>query len=166
MRDQNSKPFLNHVFSFRLSPLSGELPSAGSALFFWRPSAFRGWPPLSRSRDSRHTFAVNRLLAWHREGANLFVKLPLLSTYLGHTCLAGIEVYLHATAELLESVGKRFPVISPFHGPPALPTGSSNLHRCLDRPKKPSNFTFHECRRFAFGPRESLGLDFPGLNDG
>jgi integrase/recombinase XerD len=61
-----------------------------------------------RIHDFRHTFAVNRLLAWHREGANLFAKLPLLSTYLGHTTLAGTEVYLHATAELLESVGKRF----------------------------------------------------------
>jgi len=61
-----------------------------------------------RIHDFRHTFAVNRLLAWHREGANLFSKLPLLSTYLGHTSLAGTEVYLHATAELLESVGKRF----------------------------------------------------------
>jgi integrase/recombinase XerD len=61
-----------------------------------------------RIHDFRHTFAVNRLLAWHREGANLFVKLPLLSTYLGHTSLAGTEVYLHATAELLETVGKRF----------------------------------------------------------
>ena len=59
-------------------------------------------------RHFRHTFAVNRLLAWHREGANLFAKLPLLLTYLGHTSLAGTEVYLHATAELLESVGKRF----------------------------------------------------------
>jgi integrase/recombinase XerD len=61
-----------------------------------------------RIHDFRHTFAVNRLLAWHREGTNLFAKLPLLSTYLGHTSLAGTEVYLHATAELLESVGKRF----------------------------------------------------------
>jgi integrase/recombinase XerD len=61
-----------------------------------------------RIHDFRHTFAVNRLLTWHREGTNLFAKLPLLSTYLGHTSLAGTEVYLHATAELLESVGKRF----------------------------------------------------------
>jgi integrase/recombinase XerD len=61
-----------------------------------------------RIHDFRHTFAVNRLLAWHREGANLFAKLPLLSTYLGHTTVTGTEVYLHATAELLESVGKRF----------------------------------------------------------
>ena len=61
-----------------------------------------------RIHDFRHTFAVNRLLAWHREGANLFAKLPLLSTYLGHSTVTGTEVYLHATAELLESVGKRF----------------------------------------------------------
>jgi integrase/recombinase XerD len=61
-----------------------------------------------RIHDFRHTFAVNRLLAWHREGANLFAKLPLLSTYLGHTTVTGTEVYLHATAELLESVGNRF----------------------------------------------------------
>jgi site-specific recombinase XerD len=39
---------------------------------------------------------------------NLFAKLPLLSTYLGHSTVTGTEVYLHATAELLESVGKRF----------------------------------------------------------
>jgi hypothetical protein len=29
-------------------------------------------------------------------------------------------------------------------------------------PKKPLNFTFDKRRRFPFGPRESLGLDFPG----
>jgi integrase/recombinase XerD len=39
---------------------------------------------------------------------NLFAKLPLLSTYLGHTTVTHTEVYLHATAELLEGVGKRF----------------------------------------------------------
>jgi integrase/recombinase XerD len=75
-----------------------------------------------RIHDFRHTFAVNRLLAWHREGANLFAKLPLLSTYLGHTSLAGTEVYLHATAELLESVGKR------FHSHFAIPVRSEREH--------------------------------------
>lgn len=61
-----------------------------------------------RIHDFRHTFAVNRLLAWYRERANLAAKLPLLSTYLGHTTVTATEVYLHATAELLEAVGKRF----------------------------------------------------------
>lgn len=61
-----------------------------------------------RVHDFRHSFAVNRLLAWYREGANLSAKLPLLSTYLGHTTVTCTEVYLHATAQLLENVGRRF----------------------------------------------------------
>lgn len=61
-----------------------------------------------RIHDFRHSFAVSRLLAWHRSGANLLAKLPILSTYLGHTTVSGTEVYLHATAELLQSAGKRF----------------------------------------------------------
>jgi integrase len=61
-----------------------------------------------RVHDFRHSFAVSRLLAWHRSGANLYAKLPTLSTYLGHVTVTGTELYLHATAELLESTGKRF----------------------------------------------------------
>lgn len=61
-----------------------------------------------RIHDLRHTFAVHRLLAWYREGSNLSAKLPLLSTYLGHSTITCTEVYLQATAELLESAGRRF----------------------------------------------------------
>jgi integrase/recombinase XerD len=69
-----------------------------------------------RIHDLRHTFAVNRLMAWYRNGVTLGAKLPLLSTYLGHSTVTGTEVYLHATAELLESAGRR------FHDHFALPT--------------------------------------------
>jgi integrase/recombinase XerD len=69
-----------------------------------RPKGERG----PRIHDLRHTFAVNRLLAWYRQGVNLGAKLPLLSTYLGHSTVTGTEVYLHATAELLQSAGQRF----------------------------------------------------------
>jgi integrase/recombinase XerD len=61
-----------------------------------------------RARHKRHTFAVHRLLAWYCAGDNLAAKLPLLSTYLGHSTITGTEVYLHVTAQLLESAGKRF----------------------------------------------------------
>lgn len=61
-----------------------------------------------RIHDFRHSFAVNRLLAWYRDGSNLAAKLPVLSTYLGHSTVTCTEVYLHATAELLESAGTRF----------------------------------------------------------
>lgn len=61
-----------------------------------------------RVHDLRHTFAVERLLAWYRQGVDLGAKLPLLSTYLGHTTVTGTQVYLHATAQLLQSAGQRF----------------------------------------------------------
>jgi integrase len=64
--------------------------------------------PGPRIHDLRHTFAVHRLLAWYRQGANLAAKLPLLSTYLGHSTITGTEIYLQATAQLLESAGQRF----------------------------------------------------------
>lgn len=61
-----------------------------------------------RIHDLRHTFAVERLMAWYREGSHLGSKLPLLSTYLGHSTVTGTEIYLQATAQLLQSAGRRF----------------------------------------------------------
>jgi integrase len=71
-----------------------------------------------RIHDLRHTFAVTRLLAWYRGGSHLGAKLPLLSTYLGHSSITGTEVYLHATAPLLERAGRRFHAY--FAEPPAV----------------------------------------------
>lgn len=56
----------------------------------------------------RHTFAVHRLTAWYREGADLQVLLPVLSTYLGHARLSDTQVYLSMTPELLQEASMRF----------------------------------------------------------
>jgi len=61
-----------------------------------------------RLHDFRHTFAVNRLTEWYWQEVDLSVKLPLLTTYLGHDSIIYTEVYLQATAQLLEKAGKRF----------------------------------------------------------
>jgi integrase len=61
-----------------------------------------------RVHDLRHSFAVHRLAKWYQEGAVISAKLPLLSTYLGHSSLIGTEIYLQATAQLLEEANKRF----------------------------------------------------------
>ena len=37
-----------------------------------------------RLHDLRHAFAVKSLINWYRDGVDVQVKLPLLSTYLGH----------------------------------------------------------------------------------
>ncbi len=61
-----------------------------------------------RLHDLRHTFAVNRLVAWYREGADVQECLPLLSTYLGHSSISGTQTYLTMTPELLTEASKCF----------------------------------------------------------
>ena len=60
--------------------------------------------------DLRHTFAVTRLLQWYRDGEDVMARLPLLSTYLGHACVADTEVYLSVTTAVFSTRRAR-----PFH---------------------------------------------------
>lgn len=60
-----------------------------------------------RPHDLRHTFAVNTLLAWYRDGLDVASRMHLLSTYLGHLDPAGTYWYLSATPELLGLAGER-----------------------------------------------------------
>ena len=62
----------------------------------------------ARPYEFRHAFAVHRLTAWAKEGADIHTKLPLLSAYLGHLNIIGTEVYLKATPQLLELASTRF----------------------------------------------------------
>jgi site-specific recombinase XerD len=64
------------------------------------------WQP--RLHDMRHAFAVHRLVAWYREGADVQACLPLLSTYLGHVNVSGTQAYLTMTPELLAEASNRF----------------------------------------------------------
>ena len=68
----------------------------------------QGGSSTPRLHDLRHTFAVNRLVAWYREGADVQACLPLLSTYLGHSSISGTQAYLTMTPELLTEASKRF----------------------------------------------------------
>lgn len=61
-----------------------------------------------RLHDLRHTFAVHRLTAWYRQGADVQRLLPALSTYLGHSDLEGTKVYLTMTPDLLQQASLRF----------------------------------------------------------
>lgn len=54
-----------------------------------------------RIHDLRHRFAVNTLIRWYQEGAEVERRLPELSTYLGHGCTAHTYWYLTAVPELL-----------------------------------------------------------------
>ena len=54
-----------------------------------------------RPHDLRHTFAVNTLVGWYRNGLEINSKMYLLSTYLGHSHPADTYWYVSATSELL-----------------------------------------------------------------
>jgi integrase/recombinase XerD len=61
-----------------------------------------------RLHDLRHTFAVDCLLRWYRDGVDVQSRLPALATFLGHVNPVSTEVYLTITAELLREANARF----------------------------------------------------------
>ena len=61
-----------------------------------------------RLHDFRHNFAVDRLTAWYKQGADVQKWLPVLSVYLGHTHLAATTVYLTMTPTLLDQANRLF----------------------------------------------------------
>lgn len=60
-----------------------------------------------RMHDLRHSFAVNTLLGWYRQGADVAAMMPALSTYLGHSDPANTYWYLSAVPELLAHASAR-----------------------------------------------------------
>jgi integrase len=60
-----------------------------------------------RLHDLRHSFAVHTVMEAYRSDADVAVRLPLLSTYLGHLHPANTYWYLSAAPELLALAGKR-----------------------------------------------------------
>jgi integrase/recombinase XerD len=60
-----------------------------------------------RIHDLRHAFAVSTLLTWYRTGVDVQAKLPLLSTYLGHTNPENTYWYLTGMPELMQLVAQR-----------------------------------------------------------
>jgi integrase/recombinase XerD len=58
--------------------------------------------------DLRHTFAVNRIIAWYQQRVDVQSRLPELSVYMGHVIPEHTYWYLTATPELLSLAAERF----------------------------------------------------------
>ena len=54
-----------------------------------------------RLHDFRHRFAVQTLTRWYQADKDPGRQMPLLSTYLGHVCVAGTYWYLSSNPELM-----------------------------------------------------------------
>lgn len=60
-----------------------------------------------RVHDLRHSFAVNTLIGWYRDGHDVQARIPALSTYLGHIDPGATYWYLSAAPELLALAAER-----------------------------------------------------------
>jgi integrase len=62
----------------------------------------------TRVHDFRHVFAVQALLRWYRQGADVQSKLPQLSMYMGHVSIVSTAYYLHFIPDVARMASRRF----------------------------------------------------------
>jgi integrase/recombinase XerD len=63
---------------------------------------------LCRHRHKRHSFAVNALVRWYRQGVDVQAKLPFLAAYMGHVSPLSTYYYLHFVGPLRTLASRRF----------------------------------------------------------
>ena len=63
---------------------------------------------LPRVQDVRHSFAVQALLRWYRDGADVQSCLPRLAMYMGHVSIASTAYYLHWIPEVACTASRQF----------------------------------------------------------
>jgi integrase len=66
-----------------------------------------------RIHDIRHTFCVRALESMQEKGFDLYISLPLLSTYLGHKSLTETEYYLRMVEEHFGNILRKTASYSP-----------------------------------------------------
>jgi integrase/recombinase XerD len=62
----------------------------------------------ARVHDLRHSFALQALARWYRQGADVQAQLPKLSMYMGHVSIESTAYYLRWTDEIAALASQRF----------------------------------------------------------
>jgi integrase/recombinase XerD len=94
------------LFEYFFVKLDGTLPSPATVgVWFRRCLSQAGIPYIGmyqgpRVHDLRHTFAVTSLANMAESGIDLYVSLPVLSTYLGHQSLESTNQYVRLTKHI------------------------------------------------------------------
>lgn len=61
-----------------------------------------------RVHDLRHSFAVQALARWYRQGDDVQAQLPKLAMYMGHVSIESTAYYLRWTDEIAALASERF----------------------------------------------------------
>jgi integrase/recombinase XerD len=67
----------------------------------WEKVRGSQYPIRARVYDLRHRFATTVMMQWLDSGADLYAKLPYLSTYMGHAHFSDTVYYIHLLPEKL-----------------------------------------------------------------
>jgi site-specific recombinase XerD len=104
-RQRNSRVPRRRSEAFFITESGTRLSYSGVRWMFARLVRDTGLVACKRRRPQikgfRHTFTVETLLKWYRNGVDVEANLPRLSTYLGHTHVRDTYWYLSAVPELL-----------------------------------------------------------------
>ena len=74
----------------------------------WRAAKVTAGLPDVRVHDLRHSFAVQALIRWYRDGADVQSCLPKLALYMGHVSIESSAYYLHWVPTLQRLASQRF----------------------------------------------------------
>jgi integrase len=61
-----------------------------------------------RLHDLRHSFGIQALIRWYRQGADVQAQLPKLAMYMGHASIESTAYYLRWTDEIAGLASDRF----------------------------------------------------------
>jgi integrase/recombinase XerD len=90
------------------SPLLGRIAGPMTHSLFKTTGVQNSEGRRPRIHDLRHSFAVQALVRWYREGADVQSNLPKLAMYMGHVSIVSTAYYLHFVPALAALAGDRF----------------------------------------------------------
>lgn len=92
----------------RLRPYTGMGLSQGIHALFNAAGVFGSNGRHPRIHDLRHSFALQALIRWYREGVDVQSRLPHLALYMGHVSIVSTAYYLRWVPSLAALASERF----------------------------------------------------------
>ncbi len=103
-----ASPLLCNFARGRSGPYTGTGLSEGIHALFDAAGVYGSDGRRPRIHDLRHSFALQALIRWYREGVDVQSRLPHLALYMGHVSIVSTAYYLHWVPSLAALASERF----------------------------------------------------------
>jgi len=103
-----ASPLLCNFARGRLGPYTGTGLSQGIHALFDAAGVYGADNRRPRIHDLRHSFALQALIRWYREGVDVQSRLPHLALYMGHVSIVSTAYYLRWVPSLAALASERF----------------------------------------------------------